>query len=600
MSIVALKKLTFCGLSTEKTTVLEALQELGGAHLIAVSNQSALSQQFARSKRIEHAYKALKFLHQCPSQRHQQHIADDFDFDNIVNRVLDIQFNIRQQADKRDFLYKRIKEVEPWGDFTLPENEQLAGLKLWFYIVPKSMMKKIRGVDLIWQLVSQDNLYDYVVVIADQEPAVSSMPVARTHTGKISLTALTNELNQVELALEDLQAERESLTRWIGLIAANLGKAQDQADLKNAHAMTLDNDGVFITQAWVAEADLDRYERFARHYRLALVSTAPDTGETPPTLLKNPGHWSGGQDLVSFYQTPGYFGWDPSPVVFFSFALFFAMIMSDAGYAAIFGLFLGIKWRSMGKTESGLRLRRLALTVILVSLGWGVLTGGYFGYSFPEQSLPGRLKLIDMEDFDAMMRLSIFVGVLHIALANGLMAYQRRGKTTALASLGWVAVVIGGFVNWIAATTQNSVMLQAAYVLLIAGSLSLLLFSSERAVVKPIDWLWRILHGFKALTEITSLFGNVLSYLRLFALGMASVSLALTFNQLADQVYHAMPGIGLFFSLIILLVGHTLNLLLCLLSGVVHGLRLNFIEFYNWSVSDEGYPFKVFAKKGAG
>ncbi len=599
MSIVALKKLTFCGLSTDKTIVLEALQKLGGTHLIAVSNQSALP-PFAPSESAEHACKALKFLSQCPNRRHQQNNADGFDFDHVIERVLDIQLNNRQLTDKRDLLNKRIKEVEPWGNFSLPENEQLAGLRLWFYIVPKHLMKKVRGGDLVWQVVSTGNLYDYVVVIADQEPAVSRMPVPRTHTGHVSLATLQSELGQVELALEDLQAERESLTRWIGLIAANLGKAVDQSDLTNAHAITLDRDGVFIVQAWVAETNLACFEQFARQYQLALTVTSPGAGEIPPTLLKNPPLWSGGQDLVGFYQTPSYFGWDPSLVVFFSFALFFAMIMSDAGYAALLAVFLSLKWRSMGRTNTGLHFRMLALTVILASLAWGVITGGYFGYSFPEQSLPGRLKIIDMTDFDAMMRLSIFVGVLHIALANAVMAYQRRTKTTAWAALGWLAVVIGGFVIWTASTTQNSVMQQTGYALLIAGCLLLLLFSSERAVVKPTDWLWRILDGFRTLTDITSLFGNVLSYLRLFALGMASMSMALTFNQLAVQVYHAMPGAGLVLSVFILLVGHALNLLLCVLSGVVHGLRLNFIEFYKWSVSDEGYPFKAFEKKGAG
>ena len=204
-----------------------------------------------------------------------------------------------------------------------------------------------------------------------------------------------------------------------------------------------------------------------------------------------------------------------------------------------------------------------------------------------------------MEDFDAMMHLSIFVGVFHIALANGIKAYQRRGKLKALSSLGWLVIVLSGFIIWTGSTSHNSGMQQTGYGLLIVGCLCLLLFSSDRMVHKPIDWLWRLLDGIRTLTEITSLFGNVLSYLRLFALGMASVSLALTFNQLADQVYHAVPGAGLLLSLLILVAGHTLNLLLCLLSGVVHGLRLNFIEFYNWSVSDEGYPFKAFAKKGA-
>ena len=200
-----------------------------------------------------------------------------------------------------------------------------------------------------------------------------------------------------------------------------------------------------------------------------------------------------------------------------------------------------------------------------------------------------------MNDIHTMMRLSIAVGVIHIALANGVMAYQRRGKTIALASLGWLAVVIGGF---IVGYSAPSLIQQTGYGLLIAGGLCLLLFSSEHVIVKPIDWLWRILYGLKSLFGVARLFGDVLSYMRLFALGLASAYLALTFNQLAAQVYQAVPGIGLLFTLLILIAGHTLNLLLCLMSGVVHGLRLNFIEFYNWSISDEGYPFKAFSKKG--
>jgi V/A-type H+-transporting ATPase subunit I len=122
-------------------------------------------------------------------------------------------------------------------------------------------------------------------------------------------------------------------------------------------------------------------------------------------------------------------------------------------------------------------------------------------------------------------------------------------------------------------------------------------FSSDRPVQKPLDWLWWVLDGLKGLSGITGIFGDVLSYMRLFALGLASASLALTFNQLAGQVAAAVPGIGFFFSLLILLVGHGLNVLLSLMSGVVHGLRLNFIEFFKWGMSEEGYPFRAFAKQ---
>ena len=95
---------------------------------------------------------------------------------------------------------------------------------------------------------------------------------------------------------------------------------------------------------------------------------------------------------------------------------------------------------------------------------------------------------------------------------------------------------------------------------------------------------------------MTTPFDHLL-YLRLFALGLASASLVVTFNTLATQVIDALPGIGLLFGLLILVVGHILNLGLSIMSGVVHGLRLNFIEFYNWGLSEEGYPFKAFERK---
>jgi V/A-type H+-transporting ATPase subunit I len=110
------------------------------------------------------------------------------------------------------------------------------------------------------------------------------------------------------------------------------------------------------------------------------------------------------------------------------------------------------------------------------------------------------------------------------------------------------------------------------------------------------DWIWRVLEGLQALTGASKAFGDVLSYLRLFALGLASAQLATTFNDLAHGATE-MPGVGILLALLIVLVGHGINLLLGIVSGVVHGLRLNCIEFFSWSLTDEGYPFRAFCKK---
>ncbi|MEZ6077844.1 MAG: V-type ATPase 116kDa subunit family protein [Pirellulaceae bacterium] len=133
----------------------------------------------------------------------------------------------------------------------------------------------------------------------------------------------------------------------------------------------------------------------------------------------------------------------------------------------------------------------------------------------------------------------------------------------------------------------------------LGGGLGLVfLFSSTRSVfsIRPRDWLMRCVDGAMGLTGVTKAFGDTLSYLRLFALGLASAQLAIVFNQLASDVSQV-QGIGLLLGLLIFLLGHTLNLLLAVVGGVVHGLRLNCIEFFSWSLTDEGQPFETFEIK---
>jgi V/A-type H+-transporting ATPase subunit I len=385
------------------------------------------------------------------------------------------------------------------------------------------------------------------------------------------------------------------------LLNANLVAAENIAQLQQAQNCAQDAGEVFLIQGWAAATDLQKFEQFADQQGLALLAEDPRGGEKPPTLLTGNGKWAGGEDVVLFYQTPDYYGWDPSKIVFFSFAVFFAMILSDAGYAAFFAVLLVLKWRHMGRSETGMRLRLLGAVTFGVSWCWGVLTGVYFGVSAQDVPVIGGvlsdLCVLNIEDFSTMMDIAVGAGVVHITLANLVMAWQRRGRRNFYAALGWAGLVPCGWFVWYAHNAQNTPLQHIGYGLLGICAAAILLFSSERAVSKPLDRLWRLVDGAEKLVEVSKIFGDVMSYMRLFALGLAGASLALTFNKLAQEVYQAYPGAGLLSALLILLLGHGLNIALCILSGVVHGLRLNFIEFYNWSVAGEGYPFKAFSKK---
>jgi V/A-type H+/Na+-transporting ATPase subunit I len=182
--------------------------------------------------------------------------------------------------------------------------------------------------------VHRDNRRAWVVVIHPQEPPRDALPVPRTMAGALSLSEVRRRLEAAELELEDIQAEHYALTRWIHLISTHLARAEDAAQLRHAQAQTRDEATLFLVQGWAPEDALPSVQTLAEEQGLALVLEPVEPGDAPPTLLDNPGPIAAGQDLVAFYQMPAYDSWDPSRVLFFSFAAFFAMILSDAGYAA--------------------------------------------------------------------------------------------------------------------------------------------------------------------------------------------------------------------------------------------------------------------------
>ena len=163
---------------------------------------------------------------------------------------------------RRDFLVERIKDVSPWGDFKLPESDDLAGYLLWFYIVPVGKLRDLPKQDLVWEIVHRDNRFAHVVVAAKEEPPANAMPVMRTHTGTLSLTELKISLNETELEREDLYAERESLTRWIYLITRNLASTEDKAGRTHAAEQTLDTSEIFAVQGWMPDQEIQHLYNF--------------------------------------------------------------------------------------------------------------------------------------------------------------------------------------------------------------------------------------------------------------------------------------------------------------------------------------------------
>ena len=585
MSIVPLVKATIYGLLEDKEQVLTDMQHLGCLHLLPLKTDEGLRGEHGPTPQ---AREALKFLLSCPQRRRQMLDPTRFDPGAIEQQALELQHKINALEDERDFLQRRITNLKPWGEFVFPALDERHNLRLWFYIVPHNEMTKVEATNLVWEVVGRDERFNYVAVVSAEEP--DGMPVARTHTGGKPLSQLEHRLEEVEMELEDLQGERAKLTRWCSLFARGLTRLEDQEERAWAAVQTYDQGPLFALQGWAPRETSTQLQRYADDKSLALTLDDPAPGDQPPTLLHNPQRLTVGEDLVTFYMTPGYRIWDPSIVVFLSFTLFFAMIFSDAGYAALLGAGLWFYWRQMGESAVGRRLRILFGSLIGATLIWGISAGSYFGIAPPPESLLGKLRFLDQNDIPTMMALSIFIGVAHLVLANVMDSWRRGFTAAALAPLGWVCMLLGGTALWIGPSA--SVVWQTAGTWAMGiGAVAVLLFTGEAGGLGQ-----RLLSGMLGLTKITSAFGDVMSYLRLFALGLATGSLALAFNDLAAQVY-GIPGLGMLLAILVLVIGHGINLVLAVVSGFVHGLRLNVIEFFNWGVTEEGQLFRVFARK---
>jgi len=593
MSIVPMKRVAICGPLPEKEATLDALQRLGVLHLIPLKAADPLAPTDAAER--NRARTAFRHIADSPEQRRYYRPGKSFDLAAVVTKINENRRRLRHLSDLRDDLVQRVADVAIWGDIAFPPIDALGRERLWFYVLPLKERRALDAVSLPWAIVGRDTTHLFVVLIDPEEPPPGVLPVRRTHFGAKPLHALRAELEETEIALDKAKAERGELTRWRLLLGAELAEAEDADERRDVAGRTLDTDGLFAVQGWAPAESAAAIEALADEKRLAVLVETPTANDRPPTLLRPQDDRLGaGADLTYFYTTPAYRAWDPSFIVFSSFAIFFAMIMADAGYAVVIGLITAWFWRKMGETASGQRMRVMLAVIAGASLIYGVLAGSYFGVAPRPGSLLAKIAIVHITNFDEMMKLSVIIGATHVGIALAATAWLARHSFKALVPIGWIAVIVGGLMLWLGAGSLNhggSAFLGAGLASVFIGS------AAVRPAHKATDWLLCVADGFMGLTSITKLFGDILSYLRLFALGLASASLAETFNGMASGLQFSRPGLGLLAAILILAFGHSINFVIGIMGGVVHGLRLNYIEFFGWGLSEEGYPFRAFAKR---
>ncbi|MBQ2229620.1 MAG: ATPase V, partial [Bacteroidales bacterium] len=345
-----------------------------------------------------------------------------------------------------------------------------------------------------------------------------------------------------------------------------------------------------VFEGFAPSSDKERLEKAFDELDCIWLSAEAKLEDNPPIKLKNNWFVRMFEPLTDMYGRPDYNEFDPTPYISVFFLLFFAMCMGDAGY----GLLLFIGGLLLRKVESFKSLAPLVTTLGVGTFVVGIVMHTFFGVDIAALSwIPSWLKSImitgTIAGFEAQMVLSLVIGVVHLCLAmvvKTVYATRNRGFLGSLGVWGWTLLIVGGVVVGTLAIFKLLPPEVVKWIIIVLGAVSALgifLFNDiKRNPLKNIgSGLW------ETYNTVTGLLGDVLSYLRLYALGLAGGMLGKAFNDIAAMTLgDGSFGIGWLAFAVILVIGHALNLAMCCLGAFVHPLRLNFLEFFKNSGYD--------------
>jgi V/A-type H+-transporting ATPase subunit I len=525
-------------------------------------------------------------------------------------------------------LNQDLERIEVLGDFSLSRLahlERSTALKYAFVFCKTA--KDVVSQERMFKLGSSEGLDYYLWLSAGEELNQSFTKMIVDYDPEQLRRLIHLETQQIEALhhkmIEFKTYEKNFKSQLISLL--------NQQALDHAKSMSQTNlEGYLLhVLGWVPSSKLDEMHQLAHAYQTVALQVGLDENELIPTYLENSSTSKLGQDLISIYDTPSNDDKDPSTWVLIFFTLFFAMIIDDAGYGLIF-LAASFLAHIRFKHLEGLAARMKKLSFILSSscIIWGLLTNAFFGINF-EPSHPIRqvslihalskakvsyhwyqqdetyqaqvqvipsLKNLSPQDpqtileqgyiqtdqgrdyrlisqfSDAILKeIALLVGVVHLFLS--LARYMRRNW----AALGWMIFLVGGWLYFpkvLQATTFVNYLLYIPPAVCIEVGFSLMVVGIAWSLI--ISVIQNGLSGLLEFMNLIQVFSDALSYLRLYALGLAGGIMSSVFNQLAASS-------GLVLGAVIIVIGHSVNITLGIMSGVIHGLRLNFLEWYHYS-----------------
>ena len=570
--IVRMKRLTLLCLAADRDAALESLRELGVVH-VADRRPPAGEELDALRARLADAERALAALPAEAAAAEAERPADE-----VVAEVLALLARRRELGDHADGLRRELARYEGFVEFDLRDVHELAqaGIATALGVAPAAA-DLVAPEGILLTVVKRDRTRQCFSLVAaggwesgppDLGAGYDLVPWPERPLAEIreELDADVAELERLAARLESLAAGREAVARHVARTADALRVAEVRAGMGEAEAVS-------FLSGYLPVHDCDALRGAATEHGWGIVLDDPEPGDDVPTLLHQSRLVKPVRTVFDFLQIyPGYWESDVGWVFLPFFSLFFAMIVGDAGYAMLLLLATVIlQWRFK---KAPRHVFHMMYIVGGATLFWGVITGSYFGIP----TLPAFLMALEIpwiKDRDNLIDLCFLIGAVHLSFAhvwNAVTLGRAGAWTKTPAQVGWLVVVWSMFFLARQAVLGRAMPGYLIY-LLLAGVVLVAAFMKTPKELKA-EW---IDHALLPLTMIGN-FVDILSYIRLFAVGYASIAVLAAFNDMAasigfDSVFTAIAAS------LLLLFANALNIVLAGLGVLVHAVRLNTLEF---------------------
>jgi V/A-type H+-transporting ATPase subunit I len=622
-----MKKLTFLVTASEYEQFIADIRELGVIHVEELQ-QGATSDELQAgldmAVRYKEALKALDFAAESyePSATYMPQPADASKavvLLDTVERLLKEENSVKHSIDATD---DAIQQLEPFGEFSWDSIRQLeqSGYKPYFYAVNNKMYKAEWGEKYFATAINEINKKTYFVAFSneDQEPEITA---ERLFLPDESLSVYQEKRKVLE---EQLASIHEQMLQVNAVDRASIeaGQVANENDiqLSKVHLSKEDIAGgaVKLMVGWTLKEKADGVVDYLEKEHIFYELEDPAFDDNVPIQIKNDKFSSLFEPILRMYSLPNYHDIDPLPFFAPFFMLFFGLCMGDMGYGMlILAASIAIIFAKPDLAKYG----KLGALLGGMTCICGFITGTFFGIDLAtvdwEFIKPMQPYFINdsMKDsffgYSPMMVISVIIGLIQVLLGMtlaGCKAVKNYGFVYGVGKFSWVvallsATLLFGFplfgVEW-------SQPVQYVFYALIALSALGIFFLNNPNAYKKDSALGKVLGvgsniggGIWATYGMsTGLLGDLLSYIRLFALGLTGGVLGSVFNQLAMEMSPDVPVVHELVMLIILLFGHGINFGLCMISSFVHPMRLTFVEYFkNADFEGNGKEYQPFQVK---